>query len=253
MSDPFSCEVRELHNETLPPKEFVYIASNEVIPANVVRTLKSNTIPRACHLGVSGWYNFDIAVIRGSERIIIVDINPDQVAFMKQTLIAIVNASHRSQFVRGILEYIDRNTIRYGEPRTNTSKFFDYNLNRMDCNREDPSSVIYDELNRDGSWLSSDQSYRYIRQLALDDRIAVLTTNVAHVHTFASIIGTIYKYNYELDTVYVSNVPGRLQPADLKLFILTLRILHPRILIWATPDLVQRVDVNQLAIVYDTW
>ena len=67
----------------------------------------NNETTETCHIGVSGYYNFDIAILRKSNRIIIFDNNEQQIKFMKQTLKSINISKNREEFINNMMSYLN--------------------------------------------------------------------------------------------------------------------------------------------------
>ena len=249
MTDCLSCAIRELHDLNLLVGTFIYVVSNEIISPSVRNVLaKTQKLENACHLGFSGWYNFDIAVVRQSARIIICDINPNQISFLKRTLIMMIESTTREQFVETILVYIKQEIQKRIESKLAVKhhkfhaefKTFDVNLLYLDSGKADITDVVPNELTRPYSWLSSNHSYNYIRNLAMNDRIAVLATDIANINVFSRIRDILD--GYQIDTLYISNIPSCLSQKFVLFDIL--KILQPKIVIWADDDLIQKIIVN---------
>lgn len=62
------------------------------------------------------------------------------------------------------------------------------------------------EFNREGSWLSNEETYQYIRTLALNDKIAAITEDIRNTHRLTDIPDLLYQFGITIDTIYLSNI-----------------------------------------------
>lgn len=227
--NPLSKKIRACHNSDIEPKntDIVYIGTNEEklkSSKNILYRSKKIGLDDVCHIGCSGYYNFDVAYWRKSDYIIIFDINPKQIKFMKHTLLILKSSSDRRKFVDNCISYMDKiSEVMYQEEITfspNISNDPSYakikiaQNNHLDL-RDEVIQIIY-ELIRDGSWLSTDASYKYIRKLAMEDKITIFCEDIKSIGVF-KYIGELLKTNHIIiDTLYISNVQDYV--ADNKLF-----------------------------------
>jgi hypothetical protein len=86
--DSLSKEIRKLTTDLPWSSEgMVYLGTNETNTASVAEILTSTPLQAGgCHIGFSGWHNFDIMTMRKSERGIICDINPRNALFLEAML-----------------------------------------------------------------------------------------------------------------------------------------------------------------------
>ncbi len=217
MLDAVSKKIRSCHNSDMRPKHThsCYIGTNEQNLSPSKKLLESIEKPsNSCHIGISGWHNFDIMAYRKSDRAIIFDYNLYQVIFMRQTLIAISENPTRQEFVDNIKEYIEYKIneaqIKMKDNDKCVCMIFFPNISN------DPSyqllhkantleEVTY-ELHRTGSWLASDDAYAHIRQLIQTDKIAIFGEDIRRVQTFARVKNLLRNNDISVDTLYLSNV-----------------------------------------------
>ncbi len=69
-----------------------------------------------------------------------------------------------------------------------------------------PTERIEKELRREASWLGSDENYRFVRQLACDERLVALTEDITHWETFSQMRAYFDKSGLVVDTLYLSNI-----------------------------------------------
>lgn len=99
----------------------MYINTNEGGVANISSKLASkDLISKPFHIGFSGWHNFDIMVLRGSERALICDSNPENALFLHHVLLDIRACENRNAFIKKITQFIKEND--YEGARTNANK-----------------------------------------------------------------------------------------------------------------------------------
>ncbi len=211
--NPLSKCIRKCDNKDLTEAApiGVYISTNETGLAKT-REILNNTpkIKDGCHIGFSGWHNFDIMVIRKSDYAIICDINPENAYFLHHVLEMIKNNSDRLHFVGAAASYVkkvDRTNI-IDPNKLETSVAFQPNVSE-DPIYDDvvfPSDEIPIELKREGSWLNTDESYQYIRKLAQNDKIVLISENILNTATFEKIKNVLQNNNFQIDSLYVSNI-----------------------------------------------
>lgn len=217
--NPLSKKIRACHNPDIEPKntDMVYIGTNEEklkSSKNILYRSKKIGLDDVCHIGCSGYYNFDVAYWRKSDYIIIFDINPKQIKFMKHTLLILKSSSDRRKFVDNCISYMDKiydvtyqEEIIFSPNISNDPSYAKIKIaqnNHLDL-RDEVIQIIY-ELTRSGSWLSTDVSYEYIRKLAIADNIAIFCEDIKSTNIF-KYIGELLKTNHiMIDTLYVSNI-----------------------------------------------
>jgi len=65
---------------------------------------------------------------------------------------------------------------------------------------------VVSELTREGSWLSTDEGYTCIRELALHGKICVITEDIRNDYVFNKISKLLIGNGFSIDTLYVSNI-----------------------------------------------
>lgn len=250
MIDALSRRIRKLHNCDIGDGNIVYIATNEVGTERVTETLK--IVPRtckSCHVGFSGWYNFDLVAIRRSDQVILCDINPHQVKFLKYTLQFITISKTRQEFVTQICNFVDEQKQLHDND-VSDYLWFDTNIHTQYTisGTGQPQEVIAQELNRSNSWLSTDDNFYYIQSLVFRDKIAVIVTDIGDYDRFTKIYKLLDDNFYHIDTLYLSNIIDWVPNSDTTHLNKTLSILiNPAstlIIACRSGDLIQRIIVN---------
>lgn len=220
MDDALSRKIRMLHNDQINNRDCCYIITNETGLEDIQEKLRLCNIAMSCHLGVSGWYNFDLMCITKSSRGIILDYNCNQVSFLKQTLIILKNSYYRACFVEDFIKYLRAMENRMAEVRRQIvhdygfhNQNIAYNILHDSCtlfyinikDGRDPIEQVNHELIRNGSWLSTDNNYNYIRNLALQDKICVICEDITNTSNMRRILDLLDWNGITLNTVYLSN------------------------------------------------
>ncbi len=171
----------------------VYIGCNETETEKVQQVLaECKPLPNPAHIGFSGWHNFDIIVQRKSVRGILCDFNPNTKKFLEVSLIACARFD-RETFIVGMRNYVSSHLSQFSP----NVKGDDFIL---------PDEEIELESTREGSWLSTDEGYSYIKTLALSGKICVITQDIRNETVFKNIARTLKYNNIAIDTLYVSNI-----------------------------------------------
>ncbi|MFJ1266969.1 hypothetical protein ACD661_00200 [Legionella lytica] len=221
VQDPISKHLRKQDNHEIrfpfPNQAGVYINTNEHGFIHVFAQMSSlPLIPQSIHIGFSGWHNFDIMAQRESSRGIICDINPENALFMHYTLKYLIRCSNKDEFIEKMTHFVKKN--KYDGSRTNfekkayhgfiTPKSIKFSLNVSD-EYPDHFEVLEEialEQQRETSWLFTTERYNYIRNLALGDKIVVLTQSICAHESFLRIRRLLTENALQIDTVYVSNI-----------------------------------------------
>lgn len=221
--DSISRRLRRFDNARIqlppPAQSGIYINTNELGSTDTATALaKIPLIIQPCHIGFSGWHNFDIMAQRFSERALICDINPENALFLYYVLKNVRLCKNRFEFIKqmslfikekqyvGSRENKDRNPL-WGQVGPSSINF------SLNVNEEEPYtdhfSVVEEvelELQRTTSWLYTDERYAHIKKLAQGDKIALITENICAAESFADIARILRDNAIQVDTVYVSNI-----------------------------------------------
>ncbi|MBS4167892.1 hypothetical protein [Parachlamydia sp. AcF125] len=197
----------------------VYISTNESNTKKSSEFLSTypSTLTR-CHVGFSGWHNLDIIAIRRSDMGVICDFNPQNKIFLEQTLECLLRSESREEFVKSMRKYVKESAITFS-PNV-SDEFREYKKGYS------PGEEIRRELAREGSWLSSDAQFQYVKNLADEGKIALITEDIRNTKTFKKIANLVAKGDFKIDTLYLSNICHYMQDeTDQEKFISTVKAL----------------------------
>jgi hypothetical protein len=198
----------------------VYIGTNEINLAASRELIKSRPkSENSVHIGFSSWHNFDMIVEGQCSRAVLCDFNPNTKVFLKTTLDLIKKSSSREEFVGKMEGYFKglRDRFRRGE-----GYYMSHNFKYEDVFSEEEEAAF--ELTREGSWLSTDRGFEYIKKLASEDKIAVITENILNTKVFERIKKILTDNGYDIFSLYVSNI-GEYCKKNVPEFISTVRSL----------------------------
>lgn len=207
----------------------VYVITNETGLDEVRNVLKSTAlINNSCHIGTAGWYNFDLISLRKSEYGIIFDYNPNNANFIETSMKLVMQAKNPNEFVKLIISFL--------ESESNTIKIDDNkNINLR----------IKKELTREGSWLSSEQNFNFIKQRIKEGKIASFTNTITDTLIIEKLKTFLDRKGIIVDTIYLSNIRVFIDPKDKENFKQSIEILsQPETLIINCPALLNLKDKN---------
>lgn len=174
----------------------VYIGSNEEDRQETFNSL-ANSLPTttSCHIGFSSWFNFDIIFKRKSSRAVLIDFNPRTKAFLQETLNLVMTSGDRNEFAGRISQHIAKDKYNYSP---NVSEEVEYSYQ--------PEEEVFVEQTIPNNWLNSDEGFNYIKTLAKEGKIAIITENICSDEKMKRISSVIKENGYFVDTLYVSNI-----------------------------------------------
>jgi hypothetical protein len=179
----------------------VYIGTNEEDRQKTFDCLATNSAnPQSCHVGFSSWFNFDIIVKRQSSQAILIDFNPNTKSFLVETLNCVITSENRSKFSDKMYQYVKNNQKQF----SNNVCAGDEQIFYENC--EEIEDEVYCESKIPGSWLNSDEGFNYIKKLANEGKIAIITEDICSHEKFSRISNVISENGYSIDTLYVSNI-----------------------------------------------
>lgn len=174
------------------PYNHPYILTNEFGATQTVDRLQS--LPRdpsahRVHIGVSGFFNYDILTARKPDFTVLLDICPQTQLIHQIASACMKRALRPADFVDAFISKVKKTTSLAGcffEPKSS-------------------EAAIRAELLRKNSWLSQLDSYRYIQSLDKTDRILITRGDLLHRETIAKIQLWMSTYRLSLDTFYIAN------------------------------------------------
>lgn len=213
----------------------IYITSNEANFRKVQSQL-SNEAPKdnACHIGFSGWYNFDVVATRKSSYAVVCDFNPQNQEFLAKTLHLLKKSTNREEFVNYMVDYLDTSKISFSPNLNDDMPEYSEGYS--------PQEEVRRELTRDGSWLASDETFEYIKSLAENDKFALITEDVRNTKTFKKIAKILKKNRLQVDTLYLSNISKYMSGKDRNKFVKTVEALSPNDSIIVNCPIIRSID-----------
>ena len=179
----------------------IFLTTNEKVNFAALAELgRSSKIPLSCHIGFSGWHNFDLMAASMPEYGIICDINFRNTRLIHVTLQILSTAKDRFDFVHKFTPLV--------------AKSFYFMPNLKFENLVNESDELKGELTRKGSWLSSDSSFKYIQKAALLGKIAALTVDICSTSTFERMGRILQENSIKVTSLYVSNIAQYLPNAE---------------------------------------
>ncbi|MBN4066780.1 hypothetical protein JYU14_01705, partial [Simkania negevensis] len=188
----------------------VFVMSNELHLTESRDRLEREVVEgKNCHIGCAGWYNFDIICSRKSTYGMIFDYDSQNKVFIDLTLEVLMLSSDREAFVETMNELIQskEKNIRY------------------DDNFDGYSSLearIRGELNREGSWLSTNENFMHMKSLAENGKVIAETVNLARSNVLQVLSDFLREKELRVDSVYLSNIRVFLSEEDKKSFVTNL-------------------------------
>lgn len=188
----------------------VYLTTNERVSNDVTDTIKSTpNQPNSIHIGFSGLHNFNIIAQRKSSRALICDINPENALFFYFVLKILCESKDRFEFAKKITDFLDdHEAYKFMNEGDDSSLSIGFYGNVGDDNiyGDNPLDQIHRQLQLKDSWLSTDESFEFIKKLAIDDKIAVITENILATNTFKRIREYLDDQQINIDSLYISNI-----------------------------------------------
>lgn len=218
-TDPVSRLFARAHNPSVQGQiNGVYITTNESHLEETWEVFRQHP-PQGeqsrIHIGCATWFNLDVISARRSQYGLILDFNPKNLQFIRKTIDLVRLSETRQAFTLAMREYLS--SLRGAERDT----FFHADQ------RGSPIDRIEQELTRMRSWLSSDESYLYIKnEIVGRDRLVAITEDIRNVDTFSHIREILNQNQIAIDTLYLSNTCNFMNsPADRASFERSLRHL----------------------------
>ena len=160
-----------------------YILCNEQLQTETIQSLREKGISKGVHFGFSCWFNFDIMAVTKPSKALVCDINQRMLDFYKVFQSVLLSSSNRKEFIE-----------KLQEPLKERSVYFDNGYLRN----------LPNELTREGSWLSSDEGFAFVKELhksnMVEYRFLNATADAAIFDGIRSEFGGLIK------TVYASNI-----------------------------------------------
>jgi hypothetical protein len=194
----------------------IYIVSNENWPTTVYENLQAGKAAEGSgHLGISSMRNFDIMVARRSHFGILVN---DCKSMERAVAIMLDVVANRAQTRREFCSVLERTILDSA-----CGKYLHASSHRPSKPEKTLGARLQAELQREGSWLSTDEGFAYIQDLAKNGRIFNMRANFCDSASVESVSRMLNHRYAALDSVYWSNVleltfdcelAGQIKPGD---------------------------------------
>lgn len=174
----------------------IYMTTNETDLAVTRQLLREHPRPsrETIHIGCAAWHNLDIICERKSSYGLIFDFNPENANFIRKTIEIIAASDSREAFKQGIANYL--NSLEGVQRKL----FFHWDQ------LETPPERVVRELSREGSWLHSEETYRYIKSLVSNNRLVAINEDITNVEKFSEVRKFLDRNGIAIDTLYLSNI-----------------------------------------------
>lgn len=186
----------------------LYIASNETNLSTTRQLLKEQPRPSdekpTIHIGCATWHNFDIMSERKSNYGLIVDFNPENAIFIEKTIEILNESESRDLFKQRMIIYL--NSLEGAKK----DLFFHWDQHGS------PTERVEGELLREGSWLQTEESFLYMKALALKGHLIAITEDITNFESFSRIRKFLDRNNLVIDTLYLSNICNFMKTASQK-------------------------------------
>lgn len=168
-----------------------YLFTNEEGTAKTIDTLSH--LPKRkgkrLHIGVSGFFNYDIVAARKSHGVVLWDINTE---------------------VQKLHELVKNALLISPTPQTFIVNWTQITKSLVDAdffsrNRKNVSQTLYEEASQTTSWLAKEDTYQYIRSLYQKNCVHICFGNWLDKPLIVRTARWVQKNSWVLDTVYLSN------------------------------------------------
>ncbi len=134
--------------------------------------------PNAVHCGAGGVFNFDIMFLRHSSYGVLFDQDLGIYKFFTDVEETIKDSSDRYDFVKKMLGKLEGDNI----------------------------ALMQEELTRNGSWLSTDKGFNYIKGMFQANKIIYFVTDIMRESVFKSIQTWLGQNGLHIDTLWISDI-----------------------------------------------
>lgn len=199
--------------------EKLFINSNECNMKQVEEQLLSHSLAdKKCHVGVSGWHNYDIAAITRPSYLIVGDVSKKTLDFHAASIEFLKSSQTREEFIQKMAKQLLSDS---SEPLTEANfkdhfqlivwdqdhpiKMEDYYKNSSEPLYEKVENALKMEMNRPGSWLFTEEKFRFIQKQAIDGKILSHSVNLVDPESFQSFSTKLNNVCSSIHTLYLSN------------------------------------------------
>lgn len=171
----------------------IYVACNEGHYHETLQYLKHlPLVGNGIHIGWACQFNYDVIAIRHPQQAIICDINSGMHHLYEKINELIKLNNNKKDFLEQLNEFLN-----HPEVAENLSYNYEY---------RSPGELLK-FLTHEDSWLSSDESYEYVRTMHIEGRITYLALDITNDSGyFTELRQWIDNSGYQVDTLYASNI-----------------------------------------------
>ncbi len=193
---------------------FPYVNCNEEGQDLIFKQLQESKIApeRRLLIGFSVWFNYDLIAQTQPAAAIIADIDNSVLDIFKAVSDCLAKSPSRVDFVNNFKQYLELNckTLFNLTSSNDVHSLFD----------------ISRELTRENSWLSKEQYFQKVKKLHADEKVLYLNLDITDRTKFRTISSWIQTNDYEVDTLYASNIVEWLQnPLKEQSYLLNLQMI----------------------------
>jgi len=142
-----SKSISSVQEQLAPPP---YIVCNEGLQDAVLDDLRNRQMPAGGHIGFSGWFNYDIMAATRPKIAVICDINPRMHKFYHVFSETLKTSTTPVEFLEQL-----QNTLAAKKD------YFDNGF----------LDLLPSEASRENSWLATQSSFEFVRQMHLEERV----------------------------------------------------------------------------------
>lgn len=180
----------------------------------ILKMTKPRQVPdhARIHVGVAGFFNFDMAAKAKSDAIVLCDINQDQIIFWRSIIKLLAQSPDRNSFRKAFAERVDYARYHHGLGETQASRAV-VDLRWYDISKQHPNP---DDFLRGQHWLRSPKAYQHLHRLAQEGMIATAPLDIldeAQCSVFGERIAALDFGGRKplVDTIYGANVYDLMQ------------------------------------------
>ncbi len=160
------------------------------------------------HVGVSGWYNYELAWKTHATAIAIIDTNPCVIELHRKTIQLISENKNIHDFIEKsksvLYEFVQKHQVIIAAPNEDHVSVKIQLKAKHSCNIQEAISEFFKrETERKTSWLASSQAYEYIREVIQRKAIWTFQGNISHTNLISSVLQETS--DAKISSLYISN------------------------------------------------
>jgi|GEM_PF-4644762 len=193
----------------------IFFTANELGASHVLNILKTHPFKENhCHIGVSGLFNWSIAVAAKAEMLVMVDINPKMIEFNQLARDVLIRANDGHDFASSLAKYcMQTKNFKYSNYRgrnchadgTSVDETTHADKKRSKDNDQWFIELFENAFNGPYSVFQEEGSFQYLQKMVREGKIIVLHGNLTDVSTIKKVGDTLKNHQLIFGTVYLSN------------------------------------------------